>query len=194
MGLQPLATAIEGLLYRSRIVNRIGPLHMFLLVERARLANQAEGITGQLIYLDHSFMEYLEGPAAALDALWRNLRQDPRHYDVELLARFPLAQRRCGSWPLMFSSNAYFQQYQMTGFSTVQPGDMDALLEDCLLRQQAAAAGQSPVRFECLEQRGASGQWPSNNPVHKIGDIANLSTARIDVVNLPLLTPASSAH
>ena len=143
MGLQPLATAIEGLLYRSRIVNRIGPLHMFLLVERARLANQAGGITGQLIYLDHSFMEYLEGPAAALDALWRNLRQDPRHYDVELLARFPLAQRRCANWPLMFSSNAYFQQYQMTGFFTVQPGDMDALLDDCLVLQQAAA-GQSP--------------------------------------------------
>ena len=107
MGLQPLATAIEGLLYRSRIVNRIGPLHMFLLVERARLANQAEGITGQLIYLDHSFMEYLEGPAAALDALWRNLRQDPRHYDVELLARFPLAQRRCANWPLACAALAY---------------------------------------------------------------------------------------
>lgn len=138
MELQPLLPAIEGLLYRSRIVNRIGPLHMFLLVERARLANQAEEITGQLIYLDHSFMEYLEGPAAALDALWHNLKQDPRHYDVELLARFPLMERRCANWPLMFSSNAYFQQYQMTGFSAVQPGDMEALLEDCLELQQAA--------------------------------------------------------
>jgi len=140
MGLQPKIPAIEGLLYRSRIVNRIGPLHMFLLVERARLANQAEGITGQLIYLDHSFMEYLEGPQAALDALWRNLRQDPRHYDVELLARFPLSQRRCPNSPLMFSSNAYFQQYQMTGFCAVQPGDMEALLADCLALQQAALA------------------------------------------------------
>ena len=140
MGLQPQIPAIEGLLYRSRIVNRIGPLHMLLLVERARLANQAEGITGQLIYLDHSFMEYLEGPQAALDALWRNLRQDPRHYDVELLARFPLSQRRCPNSPLMFSSNAYFQQYQMTGFCAVQPGDMEALLADCLALQQAALA------------------------------------------------------
>ena len=178
MGLQPLAPAIEGLLYRSRIVNRIGPLHMFLLVARARLANQAEGITGQLIYLDHSFMEYLEGPAAALDALWRNLRQDPRHYDVELLARFPLTQRRCASWPLMFSSNAYFQQYQMTGFSAVQPGDMDALLEDCLALQQAAAASQSP----------------SGNPVHKIEGIPDLSTDRIAVGDLPLVAPAPSAQ
>jgi hypothetical protein len=194
MGLQPLATAIEGLLYRSRIVNRIGPLHMYLLVARARLANQAEGITGQLIYLDHSFMEYLEGPAAALDALWRNLRQDPRHYDVELLARFPLAQRRCANWPLMFSSNAYFQQYQMTGFFAVQPGDMDALLEDCLLRQQAAAAGQSSALAERLERRGERSQRLSDNPVYKIEGIAGLSTGRIDVVDFPLVAPAPSAH
>ncbi|MCX7251977.1 MAG: BLUF domain-containing protein [Burkholderiales bacterium] len=194
MGLQPLPTAIEGLLYRSRIVNRIGPLHMFLLVERARLANQAEGITGQLIYLDHSFMEYLEGPTAALDALWRNLRQDPRHYDVELLARFPLAQRRCASWPLMFSSNSYFQQYQMTGFSTVQPGDMDALLEDCLSRQQAAVAGQSSALVEHLERRGERSQRLSDNPVYKIEGIAGLSTARIDAVDFPLVAPAPSAR
>lgn len=114
----------------------------------------------------------------ALDALWRNLRQDPRHYDVELLARFPLAQRRCANWPLMFSSNAYFQQYQMTGFSTVQPGDMDALLEDCLALQQAAAASQSPV----------------DNPVHKNEGISELSTDRNTVVDFSLLTPARSAH
>ncbi len=135
-----VAPALEALLYRSRIVNRIGPLHMLLLVERARQANQAHGITGQLIYFDHSFMQYLEGPGAALDALWRQLQHDPRHYDVELLARYPLSQRRyCGS-PLMFSGNAYFRDYQLSGFSPVTPEDMESLHQRCLAWQGEEAA------------------------------------------------------
>ncbi len=193
MGLQPLATAIEGLLYRSRIVNRIGPLHMFLLVERARRANQAEGITGELIYLDHSFMQYLEGPALALDALWRNLRQDPRHYDVELLARFPLAQRRCASLPLMFSSNAYFQQYQMTGFCTVQPGDMEALLKDCLSLQRAATDA-APALPERLEHYAERGRRLSGSATHGIGALPDLQGARSERLDLRSITLAPFTH
>lgn len=133
-----MTPALEALLYRSRIVNRIGPLHMLLLVERARQANRACGITGQLIYTDHSFVQYVEGPPAAIDALWRKFGSDPRHYDIELLARFPLAQRRCPDEPLAFSSNACFHQYRMTGFTTAAEGDAEALIESCLALRQSS--------------------------------------------------------
>lgn len=135
-----MASELEALLYRSRIVNRIGPLHMLLLVERARHANQVRGLTGQLIYFDHSFMQYLEGPPGALELLWRQLQRDPRHYDVELLARYPLSRRRYPDTPLLFSGNAYFRNYQLTGFAPVSPGDMDALHQHCLDWQRAAGS------------------------------------------------------
>ena len=137
-----MASELEALLYRSRIVNRIGPLHMLLLVERARHANQMHGLTGQLIYFDHSFMQYLEGPRAAVDALWRQLQRDPRHYDVELLARYPLSRRRYPGTPLLFSGNAYFRDYQLTGFAPVGPDDMDALHRHCLDWQRAETAAE----------------------------------------------------
>ncbi len=138
-----MASELEALLYRSRIVNRIGPLHMLLLVERARQANQAHGITGQLIYFDHSFMQYLEGPADALDALWRQLQLDPRHYAVEALARYPLLQRRHPGTPLLFSGNAYFRDYQLENFSPVLPGDMEDLHRHCLRWQEEQAAART---------------------------------------------------
>jgi hypothetical protein len=134
-----VAAPLEGLLYRSRIANRIGPLHMFLLVDRARRANRAADITGRLIYLDHSFMQYLEGPAPALEALWQLLQRDPRHYDVELLARYPLRQRRCPGSPMAFASNAYFRQYLIRDFSIAQAGDMEELLQACLQAEKEAA-------------------------------------------------------
>lgn len=127
-----MAQILEGLLYRSRLVSRIGPLHMCLLVERARQANRAAGITGRLIYLDQQVLQYLEGPTAALNALFSKLQRDPRHTDIEVLARFPLAQRRCLDAPMAFLGNAYFQQYQLRGFSTIQPGDIEALLQSCV--------------------------------------------------------------
>lgn len=135
-----MAPALEALLYRSQIVNRIGPLHMVLLVERARLYNQIAGITGHLIYVDYSFMQYAEGPPAALDVLWRKLQCDPRHFAVELLARFPLTQRRYRGSSLKFSGQPYYRQYQMTGFAPVQPDDMATLLASCLAQQQGDAA------------------------------------------------------
>lgn len=136
-----MASELEALLYRSRIVNRIGPLHMLLLVERARRANLAQRVTGRLIYFDHSFMQYLEGPRTAIAALWFQLQRDPRHYDVELLARYPLSERRYPGAPLLFSGSAYFRDYQLTGFSPVGPGDMEALHRHCQdwQRQQALA-------------------------------------------------------
>lgn len=136
---------LEGLLYRSKSGCRIGPLHMFLLVDRARRANRAAGITGHLIYLDHAFVEYLEGPPAALASLWRALQRDPRHHDVELVAHYCIMQRRFAGSPLVFSSNAccfqYFQQYRMTEFSSATAEEMDALVESC----QALGALEMPV-------------------------------------------------
>lgn len=122
---------LEGLLYHSKMVNRIGSLHMCLLVDRARRANRAAGITGRLIYLDHAFVEYFEGPPAAVEALWRALQRDPRHYDVELIARYPLVRRRFAGSFLAFASNACFRHYQMTGFSAATAEDLDALVENC---------------------------------------------------------------
>ena len=109
---------------------------MMLLVERARHSNQAHGITGQLIYFDHSFMQYLEGPAPAIDEWWSQLQRDPRHYEVELLARYPLTRRRFPASPLMFLGKAYFRDYQLSDFWPVQATDMDELQRRCLCWQR----------------------------------------------------------
>jgi Sensors of blue-light using FAD len=127
-----VTTPYQALLYRSRTVNRLGPLHTLLLVERARQANQAHGITGQLIYFGHSCMQYLEGPAEALDELWKLLQRDPRHEDVELLARYPLTRRRFPASPLMFLGRAYLRDYDLADFRPVQDSDMEQLQRHCL--------------------------------------------------------------
>lgn len=123
--------ALECLLYRSKMANRIGPLHMQLLVNRARQTNLEHGITARLIYLDHTFLQYIEGPSTSVNGLWVALQKDPRHQDVELMHQETIARRRFPGCPLAFASNSYFGAYQMEGFTIASPKDMVRLKQMC---------------------------------------------------------------
>ncbi len=127
--------ALESLLYRSEITHRIGPLHMCLLVTLARKCNALHEITGKLIYLDHSFVQYFEGPPAAVSALWQSLQKDPRHHHVELLARYPIQRRRFHDSPLQFSGSTYYSGYQLGDFEIATPQVMQSLIDSCLQAQ-----------------------------------------------------------
>lgn len=138
---------LETLLYRSEITNRIGPLHMCLLVTLARKANIQHNITGKLMYLDHSFVQCIEGPAQAVSDLWQILQKDPRHHNVELLARYPSERRRFFDTPLQFASTTYYSGYQLGDFEIATPQRMQALIESCLQAQASQLSGtQSAVR------------------------------------------------
>ena len=136
--------AIETLLYRSEITNRIGPLHMCLLVTLARKANIEHNITGKLIYLDHSFVQCVEGPADQVASLWAILQKDPRHHNVELLARYPAERRRYFDTPMQFAGSAYYSGYQLTDFEIATPERMQSLIDTCM-QAQAAHLGSKRV-------------------------------------------------
>jgi len=64
------------------------------LQRKAFRANQAAGITGELLVIDRLFLHTIEGPTAAVDALWAVLIQDPRHVDPVLVYMAPITQRK----------------------------------------------------------------------------------------------------
>ena len=162
-----VATALQALLYRSRIVNRLGPLHMLLLVERARHANLAHGITGQLVYFDHCFMQYLEGPGPALDELWNHLQRDPRHYEVELLTRYPLTRRRLSGSPLMFLGKAYFRDTSCRTSGRSRPWTWT----------DSSSAARAGSRKHCAGRGHSRSTWPDrhlhlNHPLNPVNGIS----------------------
>lgn len=112
-----MTAKLECLLYQSKIAQRIGPLHMYLLVHRARKKNRALGVTGHMIYLNRTFTHWIEGPSDAVEAVWQRVQRDERHQNVELLMRREQMVRRFPSTPLGFASTAYFCTYQDASFS-----------------------------------------------------------------------------
>jgi len=67
---------------------------------RAEPNNQRRNITGALLFTERYFLQYLEGEAAIVDALYDSIYRDPRHTNVRLLLRKPIQQRDFSRWSL----------------------------------------------------------------------------------------------
>jgi hypothetical protein len=60
--------------------------------------NTIMGITGVLFYADGNVLQVLEGEADAVERLFATIRKDPRHRNVIVLLRLPIAERQFPNW------------------------------------------------------------------------------------------------
>lgn len=91
---------MHALLYRSRA--RAGLLASDLndILASAQDRNRTLDVTGLLLYGElevvpgapGEFVQWIEGPEAAVEALYDVIREDPRHTEIEMLDRGPLAE------------------------------------------------------------------------------------------------------
>ncbi len=78
---------IRQLLYRSGQLFEFTLQDMQRLLVQARAYNARHGVGGMLLLQDGLFMQLLEGPADAVDALYARIASDPRHCEVRLMVR-----------------------------------------------------------------------------------------------------------
>lgn len=68
------------------------------ILAQSRRNNQKLEIGGLLYYGDGCFFQCLEGEEEKVEALFRRIRRDPRHRDIQVLSRRKIDQRRFGDW------------------------------------------------------------------------------------------------
>jgi hypothetical protein len=90
--------ALATLVYRSRCLTPLDDSALQQLVHAALQRNQAESVTGLLIYDGGRFLQWLEGPPESVDRIWQSIRADGRHTDVEILGRMPSTVRCFPDW------------------------------------------------------------------------------------------------
>ncbi|MBL8571679.1 MAG: BLUF domain-containing protein [Phreatobacter sp.] len=66
----------------------------------ASKANAGAGITGFLVCARRWFAQVIEGPSAAIDALYAKLGADPRHHSLRLVERAVITRRHFPDWHL----------------------------------------------------------------------------------------------
>lgn len=96
------------------------------IVTLARIRNSSHDITGALVYTGQHFVQIIEGPTAAIAALWTDLQADPRHEGLVLAKYGPLAERRFDGWSLAYSGPAHYVQSRVQLlFSAADPKRRD---------------------------------------------------------------------
>ena len=85
---------LSTIIYRSHITENVslGLLHDLAL--KANKINKSSSVTGILLFNGTHFFQLLEGPEAAVKAVYNRICQDPRHHNlVELLRDYAPARR-----------------------------------------------------------------------------------------------------
>ena len=68
------------------------------LIEQSARNNRAAGITGMLILSGDQFLQVLEGPDVAVNALYCKIIQDERHHDARLISYGPAEESYFDDW------------------------------------------------------------------------------------------------
>ena len=102
--MQSAAEQLSTLAYRSRAVPSFSSTELEPLLESARARNRAASVTGLLIYDQGRFFQWLEGPRENLASIWRLIRQDSRHTDIEVLDDTMSPERLFGQWDMKLAT------------------------------------------------------------------------------------------
>ncbi|WP_299322928.1 BLUF domain-containing protein [uncultured Maribacter sp.] len=93
-----------NLVYKS-IANNLTPAQVSEILMESRDFNGKHDVTGCLIYHDGFFVQYLEGNAEIVLALFEKIRVDTRHYEVIVLSQGNIYSREFDTWSMAYLSD-----------------------------------------------------------------------------------------
>lgn len=128
---------IASLLYSSSAAADVDSGDVFAIIEASARNNPRRDVTGFLIYDGQEFLQYVEGPADALDSLLATLGQDARHHSVRVLHRTQSPRRLFPKWA-MRRAGAGAETELATIRATPLPHAMMAELDRFGARRRAA--------------------------------------------------------
>ncbi|ATC94761.1 BLUF domain-containing protein [Pseudoalteromonas tunicata] len=87
-------------IYTSHAKTPLSPEQLSTLKKSCIEYNTQHKITGMLLYNNMKFMQVLEGDKETILALFKKIKQDPRHHQVEALILNPIDERNFGQWAM----------------------------------------------------------------------------------------------
>lgn len=90
------------LVYFSHARRPLDETELLDLLTVSRRNNQQNGITGMLLYADGNFVQALEGPKAAVEAIFERISVDPAHSGIVSTGIVPIKERQFGEWSMGF--------------------------------------------------------------------------------------------
>jgi hypothetical protein len=96
-----MSQRLERLIYRSQMAAGLdGQVEMPRILATSMRRNHASGIVGALSFSGNTFVQVLEGRQDRIGELMARLSADPRHYDIRILARWPIVAPMFDEWSM----------------------------------------------------------------------------------------------
>lgn len=126
------------LVYKSKAITNFSLTQIEEFLEKARLFNSANNISGCLLYYEGEFVQYLEGNQIKILELFDRITVDNRHTNVKLLSHGQIDKREFNDWSMAFRNvhgeNDHLQYIE--------------LLVDSFLEKDAPIHGPNPTSKE----------------------------------------------
>ena len=118
------------LVYSSKAVARIDDGELRKILANARSSNPQHDLTGLLLFYEGEFLQVLEGPKDAVEALFKRISNDSRHVTVKRLDSRETDKRLFGDWSMAYVPISAEQTRKVLGtgrffghFSPTEAGD-----------------------------------------------------------------------
>lgn len=72
------------------------------MLVKFRSNNEANHITGMMLFSEGAFLQVLEGEDGKVDALIKKIKKDPRHHSLVQIAAGSITERMFGNWSMSF--------------------------------------------------------------------------------------------
>ena len=124
-----MSTNLKYLVYVSKESRKLSPTDLDEILAASQRYNDANKVSGILLYVEGRFFQVLEGPGDEVDQLYQTISKDPRHTESTIIAQGELQQRFFKGWNMRFNKVSEDEFALLTGvrkFSTwfhVKPKD-----------------------------------------------------------------------
>lgn len=93
---------MHQIIYTSKAAPQLATTGLIAILEQARWFNEANGITGALVYGEDHFTQVLEGEETVVQRLYERIARDARHQAVRKVADKAIAARTFPNWSMAF--------------------------------------------------------------------------------------------
>lgn len=98
------AASLVALVYKSTAIRVFTDAEIKELLNKARIRNKENNVSGILVYCDGFFLQYLEGPESNLAAIYNSIKKDNRHNNIRELSYKNIEKREFSNWCMAYST------------------------------------------------------------------------------------------
>jgi hypothetical protein len=120
--------SVFRLVYTSRASPQCDSQALARILATARDRNPAANISGQLLFEEGVFAQWLEGPRSNIEQLWAALQRDPRHRGIQLVSATQIDKRVFAQWSMAITSAQHASVSHVQGFVNERVAELPAIL------------------------------------------------------------------